>query len=166
MARTLALAWAILVGCSLAAGCGRHNDAKSNVEKALDQANIGNVSVDVDRNVVHLKGTVGTMAERTRAEEVASAAVGTTGRVSNELAVIGTDRAQGPGDEILDALDRAVDRDPVLKERDINFEVRDGTVRITGEVRNADEKRRAGTIAKETGGVTVVSNELTIRPEP
>ena len=82
---------AILVAVFLAAGCGDRADTKENVSKALEQANLPHVAVDVDdeAKVVHLKGTVGTMSDRTRAEEVAAAAVGTSGRVLNELRVEG-----------------------------------------------------------------------------
>ena len=74
---------AILLTCVLALACSGREDTKENVAKALEQANLKSVAVDVDKqsNIVHLKGTVGTMSDRTRAEEVAAAAVGTSGRV-------------------------------------------------------------------------------------
>jgi osmotically-inducible protein OsmY len=157
---------ALLCG-ALAVACGRGTDTKGNVRNALKQANIGNVEVDVDRdaNIVHLKGTVDSMADRTRAEEIANAAVGTTGRVLNELAVEGlnVETASELDDQIEDGLDRAIDNDPVLKERDINFDVNNGMVTIKGEVRSADEKRRAGEIVAAAPGVKGVTNGLGIR---
>jgi osmotically-inducible protein OsmY len=154
---------------ALAVACGGRPDTKDNVEKALKQANIDTVDVDVDHdaNVVHLKGTVGTMSDRTRAEEVASAAVGTSGRVLNELTVEGlnSDTADDFDGQIHDTLDRMVDNDPVLKERDVNFEVKNGSVTITGEVRSADEKNRVSQIVKSAPGVKDFANALEIHPE-
>lgn len=153
----------------LGIACNGRDDTRENVSKALEQANLTNVAVDVDRDskIVHLKGTVGTMSDRTRAEEVASAAVGTSGRVLNELTVEGLDSAAA-GDvdaELLDRLDRILDNDPVLKERDVNFTVTDGVVSITGEVRSAQEKNRVTQIVKAAPGVKDFANALEIHPE-
>jgi osmotically-inducible protein OsmY len=148
-------------------GCGRAPDTEENVRKALDQANMQAVQVEVDNaaNIVHLKGTVETIGDRSRAEEVASATVGTTGRVLNELTVKGlNDQTAGDfDDEIDDALDRTVDNDPVLKERDIDFRVTNGMVTITGDVASADEKTRVEQLAKAAPGVKDVANGLEIK---
>src|SRR4051812_44848315 len=79
----------------IGSGCHRGPDTKNNVRKALDQANMQQVDikVDGDANIVHLKGTVGSMAERSRAQEVADAVVGTTGRVLNEVTIKGLNDA-------------------------------------------------------------------------
>ena len=160
---------AILLTCVLALACGQREDTKENVAKALEQANLQNVAVDVDKdsNIVHLKGTVGTMSDRTRAEEVAAAAVGTSGRVLNELTVEGlnTETAGALDDDIEDALDRMVDDDPVLRERDINFEVANGVVTVNGEVRSAKEKHQVTQIVKAAPGVKDFANALEIHPE-
>jgi osmotically-inducible protein OsmY len=152
---------------AVAIGCGRGPDTEENVRKALDQANMQAVQVDVDdnANIVHLKGTVETSGDRTRAEEVAAATVGTSGRVLNELTVKGlNDETAGElDDEIDDALNRTVDNDPVLKERDIDFRVANGMVTITGEVASADEKTRVEQLAKAGPGVKDVANGLEIK---
>ena len=157
---------ALLCG-TLAIACGRNSDTKGNVQNALKQANIDKVEVDVDResNIVHLKGTVDTMTDRTRAEEIANAAVGTSGRVLNELTVEGlnAETADDLDDQIEDGLDRMLDNDPVLKERDIKFEVNNGMVTIKGEVRSVDEKRRVGQMVAAAPGVKDVANGLAVR---
>jgi osmotically-inducible protein OsmY len=159
----------MVVACALVVACGGRPDTKNNVQKALEQANIDNVAVEVDddANIVHLRGTVGSMSDRTRAEEVASAAVGTTGRVLNELTVEGlnADTANDLDDQIQETLDRMIDNDPVLRERDINVEVLNGAVTVKGEVRSADEKNRVGQIVKAAPGVKDFANALEIRPE-
>lgn len=148
-------------------GCGRGPDTEENVRKALDQANMQAVQVEVDdnANIVHLKGTVESVGDRTRAEEVASATVGTTGRVLNELTVKGlNDQTAGElDDEIDDALNRTIDNDPVLKERDIDFRVNNGMVTVSGEVASADEKARVEQLAKAAPGVKDVANGLEIK---
>ena len=60
--------------------CARGSDTEDNVRKALQQANMHSVEILVDENAntVHLAGTVKTLAERTRAEEIAAATVGTS----------------------------------------------------------------------------------------
>jgi osmotically-inducible protein OsmY len=160
---------AVLAACLTAAACGGRVDHKENVEKALEQANLRKVAVDVDTdaNIVHLKGSVDSMSDRTRAEEVAAAAVGTSGRVLNELTVEGlnTGTAGDFDDQIADTLDRMVDNDPVLRERDINFDVSNGAVTITGEVRSAEEKSKVEAIVKAAPGVKDFANALEIHPE-
>ena len=165
--KTSAVLHALLVSTAMALACGGREDTKANVEKALEQANIPNVEVAVDENIVHLKGTVGTMSHRTRAEEVASAAVGTSGRVLNELTVEGLneDTADDLDDDLEDVLDRMIDNDPVLRERDINFEVANGAVTVKGEVRSADEKNKVTQIVKAAPGVKDFANALEIHAE-
>jgi len=122
------------------------------------------VKVDTDEHIVHLQGVVGSMAERSRAQEVADAVVGTSGRVLNELTVKGiNDTTAGDLDkEIRKNLDRMLDNDPTLKQRDIDFEVVNGMVTIKGNVRTVDEKNRVGDMTKAAAGVKDVANGLQI----
>ena len=147
-------------------GCHRGPDTKGDVRKALDQANMPavDVKVDTDEHIVHLQGVVGSMAERSRAQEVADAVVGTSGRVLNELTVKGiNDTTAGDLDkEIRKNLDRMLDNDPTLKQRDIDFEVVNGMVTVKGNVRTVDEKNRVGDMTKAAAGVKDVANGLQI----
>jgi osmotically-inducible protein OsmY len=161
-----ALAAAVWTGT----GCHRGPDVEGNLRKALDQANMQEVAVKVDgeSSIVHLKGTVGSMAVRSRAEEVADAVVGTSGRVLNELTVKGLNdtTADDLDSQIRKGLDRMIDTDPALKQRDINFDVANGMVAIKGDVRTVDEKNRVGEMTKAAPGVKDVANGLQINPEP
>src|SRR5687767_9780116 len=147
----------LVVLAGLASGCRQAPDTEENVRKALDQANMQAVQIEVNEQagIVHLKGVVPTINDRTRAQEVAAAAVGTTGRVLNELTVKGLndETADDLDDAVTDALEAAMQRDPVLKERDIDFRVTNGMVAITGEVTSADEKARAEQLARAAPGV-------------
>src|SRR5207302_438676 len=73
------------------AACSRGPNPTDNINKALKDANLSQVSVDWDGSagVAHLKGTVDRPTDRQRAEEVANAAVGTTGKVLNEVTIKG-----------------------------------------------------------------------------
>ncbi len=159
----------LALSLSMAMACGGRDNTPQNVSKALKQAELDKVNVDYDKNakIVHLKGSVGSLAERTKAEEVATAAVGTSGRVLNELTVVGmNDRTADDMDgQVRDTLDKMIDNDPVLKERDVNFDVNNGVVTVKGEVRSADEKNRVGDIVKTAPGVKDMANALEIRPE-
>ena len=62
---------------------------------------------------------------------------------------------------------RLIDRlelDTFLRERDINVEVADGVVNITGEVWTPLEKQRAGNLVRNVPGVVDVANDLVVRP--
>src|SRR3989442_1872502 len=96
--------------------CNRTPDPSASTEKALKDANLADVKVDWDRDarVAHLKGTVDTPTDRQRAEDVASAAVGTTGRVLNELTIKGVnDKTAGDFDgQIKRTLKQMISDDP------------------------------------------------------
>ena len=68
--------------------------------------------------------------------------------------------------QIRSGLDRMIDNDPALNERDVNFDVANGMVTIKGEVRTVDEKNRVGEMTKAAPGVKDVANGLQINPEP
>jgi osmotically-inducible protein OsmY len=154
----------VALAAAMAIGCGGADATEDNVRLALEQANIEDVAVDVDDSgrVVRLTGTVGTMAERTRAEEVASAVVGTTGQVVTDLSVAGVDVDPARDADVAARLDAAIDADPVLRERDISVDVAAGVVTVTGEVRSAGEKRRVADVVRGTTGVAGMNDELEI----
>jgi osmotically-inducible protein OsmY len=153
-----------------ALACDRGPDTEDNVRKALDQANIQTVEVEVDdeASTVRLQGTVGTMADRTRANEIATAVVGTSGRVLNELTVeaLNGRSADDLDGQITDRLDQLLDSDPVLRERDVNVQVTNRMVAITGEVRTAEEKHKVDDLVRAAPGVKDVANGLQIRSQP
>src|SRR5262245_7409190 len=100
---------AVLMTASLAGACKRGPDPKDQIERDLKTASMPDVNVDYDRSnkVVHLTGAVDNSAEKSRAEEIAQRAVGTSGRVANELTVKGVN-------------------DTTADDRSINFDVNNG----------------------------------------
>ncbi len=160
---------ALVAAAPLTVACSRTPDVKNRVNRSLEQARIEHVNVDYDQEakVVHLKGTVQSAAERQRAEQVAATAVGTSGTVLNELTVegINEDTADNRDGEIRDRLNEMVDNNPLLKERDVNFDVNNGVVTVKGTVQSADEKAQVSDLVKAAPGVKDFANELEVQPE-
>jgi hyperosmotically inducible periplasmic protein len=164
--KKLSLATAVI---AIAIGaCNRAPDPSAGAEKALKDANLADVKVDWDSDarVAHLKGTVDSPTDRQRAEDVASAAVGTTGKVLNEVTIKGVnDRSAGDFDtEIKRTLKRMINDDPILRDRDIDVDVNNGAVTIKGEVRSAAEKSKVTQLAQAAPGVKDMVNALEIKP--
>jgi osmotically-inducible protein OsmY len=148
--------------------CSRTPDPTEAAEKALEQEKLGVVDVewDSDARIAHLKGTVESTADRQRAEDIAESAVGTAGRVLNELTVRGLndETADDLDGRIRSTLNASIDKDPVLKERDIDFEVVNGVVTVKGEVRSPAEKTKVSEIVRAAPGVKEMANALEIKP--
>jgi hyperosmotically inducible periplasmic protein len=167
----LAAALALAIGSAAFPACNsRPNDnTKDRVSTALKNANMKDIDVDYDRDehIVHLKGSVDSPAERARAEQLASGAVGTSGRVLNEVTVKGMDdkTADDNDGRIKDQLKDAVDRDPQLTNEKVDFSVNNGAVEISGTVASAAEKSRLTEMARSVDGVKDVANALEVKGE-
>jgi len=157
-----------LIAAFMMTGCNRTPDPSASTEKALKDANLTDVKVDWDRDarVAHLKGTVDTPTDRQRAEDVASAAVGTTGKVLNELTIKGVnDKTAGDFDgQIKRTLKQMISDDPTLRDRDIDFDVNNGAVTVKGTVHTAAEKNKVTQLVRAAPGVKEMANALEIQP--
>src|SRR3954454_13803478 len=169
MSREITLAAALF--CVLAGpACSRNEPSPaSNTEKALKDANLNDVKVDWDKDVriAHLRGTVDSPPDRARAEQVAASAVGTAGRVLNEITIkgINEDTADDLDGQIKSALKRMVGNDTILKDRDISFDVTNGVVTVKGKVRSVAEKTKMTEVVRSAPGVKDFANALEITPE-
>jgi osmotically-inducible protein OsmY len=159
-------ATAVLIVVSMAA-CNRAPDPSDTAQKALKDANLADVKVDWDRDarIAHLKGTVDTPTDRQRAEDVAAAAVGTSGKVLNEVTIKGVnDRTAGDFDsDIKRTLKKMINDDPLLRDRDIDFDVNNGAVTVKGSVRTAAEKNKVTELVRAAPGVKELANALEIK---
>jgi hyperosmotically inducible protein len=167
-----AAAFALLIGTAALPACSNSrtdNDPKDRVSTALKDANLKDVDVayDRDEHVVHLKGNVDSTAERSRAEQIAERAVGTSGKVLNEVTVKGVDdkTADDNDGRIKDRLQELVDQDPQLKDHNVDFSVNNGAVEVSGTVASAAEKDRVTQLARSVDGVKDVANGLDVKPE-
>lgn len=61
-------------------------------------------------------------------------------------------------------LTRAIDQDPLLKDRQIIFVIDDGDVSVTGLVQTETERRRINELAMAVPGVRSVANALRVSP--
>src|SRR5437762_7285667 len=151
------IVWLTVAGIGLSSCSKNTVDPKDQVSTALKNANIHDVDVDYDKDVrvVHLKGTVNSTTERARAEQVAEKAVGTSGKVLNEVTVKGVDAksADDNDGQIKGQLKDRVDRDPALKDRDITFDINNGAVEVKGWVVSATEKNRVSEMVHSVPGV-------------
>jgi osmotically-inducible protein OsmY len=160
---------AAILGVTLgAAACNRGPNPADEVNRALKDAKLDAVSVDWDKDarIAHLKGTVESSTDKQRALDVASAAVGTSGRVLNEVTIRGiNDTTAGDLDSrIKSGLKKMIDADATLRERDIDFTVVNGVVTVKGEVDSASEKARVTELVREAAGVKDMANALEIKP--
>ena len=156
----------VVSSMAMVGACNRGPDVKDRVSTQLKNERIDDVNVDYDRDarIVHLKGTVDSPAEKLRAERVAEQAVGTSGRVANELTVRHADEqsANDMDGEIRKQLNATVKNDRALQDRDINFDVNNGVVTIKGHVRTAAEKQKVGEMARAAQNVKDIVNGLEV----
>jgi osmotically-inducible protein OsmY len=165
----VATAGCLTVALAVACACASGPNPTDNVTKALRAANLNEVTVDWDRNarIAHLKGTVDRPADRQRAEEVATAAIGQDGRVLNEITIKGlNEKTAGSLDgQIKDQLKDMVKRDPILRDRDLSFDVNNGVVTVKGDVQTADEKTKVTELVRAAPGVKDMANAVEIKPK-
>lgn len=161
-------AW-LIAAVAATGACNRAPDPSEGASKALKDANFDSVKVDWDNDahIAHLTGTVERASDRRRAEEVAAAAVGTSGKILNEVTIknVNEDTADDFDGRIKSDLKKMVANDPVLRDRSISFDVNNGAVAVTGTVRTAAEKSKVTQLVKSAAGVKDMANGLEIDPK-
>lgn len=166
---SVAVAFVLALGAGACSNNSKVPDPTDRTKQALDNANLKDVKVDWDKDarVAHLKGTVDSAGERDRAAQVAETAVGTSGKVLNELTVenINDKTADDMDGRIRNELKDMVNRDQVLRDRDIDFDVNNAVVTVKGDVRTAAEKSKVTDMVKNAPGVKDFANSLEIKPK-
>ena len=162
-------AFVLTAALAAAGACASGPNPTDNLTKALRAENLNEVTVDWDRGarIAHLKGTVDRSADRQRAEEVANAAIGQDGRVLNEITIKGlNEKTAGNLDgQIKDQLKDMAKSDPILRDRDLSFEVNNGVVTVKGDVQTADEKTKVTELVRAAPGVKDMANAVEIKPK-
>ena len=123
------------------------------------------VNVEVEKGVVQLSGFVETEEQRREAAKIAKDIVGVKD-VSNKLVVQGGKRSMGQtmDDQYVETkVNAALMGDPDTDAGDIDVEVRNGVVQLSGFVSSAAEKKRATEVAMGVKGVKKVDNALDIK---
>jgi osmotically-inducible protein OsmY len=176
--KTIHIVWAValtitpLVGAS---GCAtrmvgeRFDDARITGRvnrRLLMDPDVERFRIDVDTiaRVVTLRGEVDSTAMKTSAERIASDTRGVR-RVENQL-VIDTRDDDDDGDlGTRMRLGLRLMRAPDVDRRNIDVDVQDGVVTLSGVVHDEKAKALAEKTARETKGVAEVRNELTVNPD-
>ncbi|MCF7803056.1 MAG: BON domain-containing protein [Candidatus Marinimicrobia bacterium] len=150
------------------------SEIKPEVESALrwdTRIDAGSIGVSVENNLVRLTGTVGSAHEKRLAKQKAYVA-GASFVDASSLEVKSWQRAEMIQDkgkslkdsEITSAIVEALKMDPRVNARSISVSVVDGKVTLTGSVDNMKAKRSAAQDAKNTRGVSYLTNNINVGP--
>jgi hyperosmotically inducible periplasmic protein len=131
---------------------------------ANDQTPANQINVDTSNGVVTLFGIVPSDASK-RSAEADVAKVSGVKKVRNELQVVpaGEQKAVKANDSDIKERINSKFEKGITDDDDINVEVKDGVVRLTGEVERQTDRLRALTLARSTDGVRSVVDELQVR---
>jgi osmotically-inducible protein OsmY len=114
------------------------------------------VDVETIDGIVKLTGSISNILAKEKAEEIASAVRGVKG-VINELEV----RTENvPDQELRNHIINMFNQDPVIKDFNLNVEVNNGHVILTGLVTSWSEEQLALDVAKSVSGVKSVEDRI------
>lgn len=140
---------------------------------ADDEVKAYQIDVDTNEKVVTLSGNVDTAGAKTRAAEIARNTDGVanvvdniqvTGATASEPRPSDAERAMYTDGSLTAAVKSKLMGDPVVSALRIDVDTEDGVVTLSGDVRSEAEKEQALKLARETEGVTSVTDRLTVRP--
>lgn len=122
------------------------------------------IDIDTINGVVTLRGTVSNAEQRTEAERIARNTEGVHD-VVNELVIDPTPRSASRAFDdawISTMVDSKLTVDPEVESRDIDVDVRNGVVTLSGIVKTETARAEAEDLARSVDGVTQVVNELQV----
>jgi hyperosmotically inducible protein len=127
------------------------------------------IDVDTIDGVVTLRGKVDSETMKTSAEKLARDTEGVKD-VKNELIVdptsFGESISEGTKDSVLKTkVGTRLTTAPDIDRINIDVDVQDGVVTLSGVVHDENAKQRAEEVARSTEGVKDVKNELTVNPD-
>jgi hyperosmotically inducible protein len=132
---------------------------------ASDKVSGTDINVEVEKGVVQLSGFVDSDEQRDEAGRIAADIIGVKS-VSNKLALKGAERSMGTAVEdqyIETKVNAALMADQGTNAGDIDVDVRNGVVQLSGFVSSDVEKQRATEVAMGVKGVKSVDNVLDIK---
>lgn len=122
------------------------------------------IDIDTLNGIVTLRGAVSTAEQRTEAERIARGTQGVRD-VINELQVDPTPRTAAKAFDdawIVTMIDTKLSVDPEVKSRNVDIDVRNGVVTLSGIVDNEVARAEAEDLARSVDGVTQVVNQLQV----
>ena len=138
---------------------------KAALAKDLGTGDSIRTDVETFRGTVQLNGFVDEAEKKERATTIARNVKGVQ-RVENNLVVATTPRSAGEyvDDKILTGKIKAsFAADPVVAAHQINVDVRQGIVLLSGFVDTAEQKSKAQELARKEGGVQKVDNQIEVK---
>jgi hyperosmotically inducible protein len=156
-----------MAGCSN--GSTKSPDVTDAIRKNLDQSTLNDVSVsqDRDKGVVTLGGHVASDADKYQAESIAKSIAGgqvvadqiavTPPGVESEAKAVNSDLDKGINSNLDAALIQAG------LDKSVKYDVKNGVVKLKGEVNSQAKSVRAETIASHIPNVQQVVNELEVK---
>lgn len=163
----------LLAGLGLACSSRRGTDDvsyKDNVQKALEQADLKDVTVseDRDKNTITLGGTVHSNDAKRNAGDVAKAAAGDR-VIANEVSVqpVG---AESEAKDIASNTDSAIEKnykailiEKGLDKQHIRFDAKNGVLTLKGSVRSVPQRQEAQQLAQAVPNVQQVLNQIDVK---
>jgi hyperosmotically inducible periplasmic protein len=122
------------------------------------------IDIDTVNGIVTLRGSVSSAEQRTEAERIARGTEGVRD-VINELEIDPTERTASTAFEdtwIAAMVNSKLAVDPEVKSRNVDVDVRDGVVTLSGTVESEAGRKEAEDLARSVDGVTQVVNELQV----
>jgi hyperosmotically inducible protein len=152
--------------------CSNKKDVayKDSVKRALEQADLKDVSVseDKDKNTITLSGKLHSEDNKQHAAQVAQAAAGTR-IIANEISVqpVGL---ESQAKEINSNLDDAIEKNfkaaiiaQGLDQQSIDYKAKNGLLTLTGNVKTTQQRAQAEQIAQAVPNVAQVLNQIEVK---
>ena len=169
MKRISALLVLSLLGLGMAC-TNQNNSYKSNVEQALQQADLKDVSVseDADKNTITLGGTLHTDDAKARAGSVAQSAAGSR-IIANQISVQPVGAESQAKDEAA-ALDQGIEKNykaalisSRLDKQHIDYGAKNGVLTLAGTVHTSVQRKEAEQLAGRVPHVEQVVNQIEVK---
>jgi hyperosmotically inducible periplasmic protein len=162
----------LLASVLLMVACSHRDNVsyKEDVKKALEQAELKDVTVseDQDKNTITLGGTVHSVDAKAKAADVAKGAANPR-IIANEISVqpVGSEsEAKDVASNLDDAIEKnykAVLISSGLEKQQVSFKAKNGVLTLTGSVHNANERQHAEKLAARVPNVQQVLNQIEVR---
>lgn len=149
---------------------GGHRTETDAVKKALEQADLKDVSVsdDAGKNTITLSGTLHSEDAKKRAGDVAKSAAPSR-QIANEISVEpvgGESKARAVASNLDDGIEnnyKAALLSRGLDKESIRYKAKNGVLVLTGSVKSAEQREEASKLASKVPNVRQVVNQLDVR---
>ena len=158
----------VLAALLLTVACSRRDNVsyKDDVKKALEQADLKDVTVseDRDKNTITLGGTVHSDQAKAKAGEVAKATANTR-IIANEISVqpVGSEQAKDVNSNLDDAIEKDYKAALIasgLDKQHVRFKAKNGVLTLTGSVKNGNERQETAKLAAGIPHTQQVLNQI------